>query len=134
MSNKKKSPCTAATVAEARPINQFNYSYEQPFCKVNLADTTPDSIDAKFLTAISAMKRAHYNDGLNGMPYCNKITYEGYITAFGTSPCKGVDNRIMIWIYGLCDRLFRESWERGRTDSIAKKYVCMARQITTAAN
>lgn len=134
MNNKKKSPCTAATVAEARPINQPNYSCEQPFCKVNLAETTPDSIDVKFLTAINAMKRAHYNNGLIGKPYCNKITYEGYIAAFGTPPCKGTDNGIVMWIYDLCDRLFRESWERGRTDSISKEYVRMARQIITAAN
>lgn len=134
MRNKKKSPCTAATVAEARPINQFNYSCEQAICKVNLAETTPDSIDAKFLTAVRAMKRKHYNDGLNGKPYCSKITYEGYITAFGTFPCKGKDNGIVMWIYDLCDRLFRESWERGRTDSISNEYVRMARQIITAAN
>lgn len=134
MSSKKKGPCTAATVAEARPINQFNYSGEQPFCKVNLAETTPDSIDTKFLAAINAMKRTHYNNGLIGKPYCNKITYEEYITAFDTFPCKGANNGIVLWIYDLCDRIFRESWERGRTDSISKENVRMARQITTAAN
>lgn len=113
-STKEKCPGTAATVQSTSNNIQFQNITKQDSCK-SFSDTNENAIRAT--NKVITMKDWHYQDGFKGKPYCNEFTYAGFISMHGEPADSDKDIPILQSLYHLCDKMFRESWERGRADA-----------------
>lgn len=116
MSSKKKSSCTAATVTGASEITkQLKNITNEAACKY------PAETDGKAIQAVDkfiSMADRHYQDGFGGKPYCNEFTYVELIARHGEPPHTGNTQPLMDF-YVFCEKMFRDSWKRGRADARA---------------
>lgn len=111
---KEKAPSTAATVQSASNNIQDQNSTKQQDCKP-FSDIDDPAL--RVLAKIIHLEDSHYQDGFEGKPYCNEFTFVGFISMHGEPADSDKDTPILQSLYHLCDKMFRESWERGRADA-----------------
>ena len=112
---KEKAPSTAATVQSASDNYQLKNITKEVVCK-HFPDRDDEAIQATY--AVISMKDWHYQGGLKGKPYCNEFTYAGFIARHGELADGDKDIPILLELYDLCDKMFREAWEQGRADAM----------------